>query len=176
MFISFYNSICYVLPPFTYFTVKYCLYVRFFMLLYFYNVFEWCPTSTFGCQQMAGWHHYFITSLNRKPQISFARNKWQEKIQVFWDLMPCWLVSIYRRFGVVFHLKLQGLTVSQTLLTIYQSAWHHIPQEWNLHQHCCENLKSWTSGQSVFSGTIMYAFSAKVANVLNAAWVEEQIM
>jgi len=40
------------------------------------------------------------------------------------------LAGIYRRFGRVCHLQLQGLAVSQTLLTIYQSARHHSPQEW----------------------------------------------
>jgi hypothetical protein len=23
----------------------------------------------------------------------------------------------------------------------HQSTWHHIPEYWNLHQHCCENLR-----------------------------------
>lgn len=59
---------------------------------YFYNFFEWCLTSTFGCQQMARWHHYFVISLNQKPQIVFAMNRWQGKNDVFWDLMPCRLV------------------------------------------------------------------------------------
>jgi hypothetical protein len=51
------------------------------------------------------------------------------------------LTGVYRRFGGVCCLQLQGLAVSQTLLTIYQMAWHHNPQELNLHQYCCENLK-----------------------------------
>lgn len=173
MFISFYSRICYVLPPSTYFTSN-IVYMSVY-LCYFTSIMSLNDVRQVRLA-VHRWQDDIITPLNQKPQISFARNKWQEKIQVFWDLMPCWLVSIYRRFGVVFHLQLQGLTVSQTLLTIYQSTWHHIPQEWNLHQHCCENLKSWTSGRSVFSDTIMYAFSAKVANVLNAASVEEQIM
>jgi len=51
------------------------------------------------------------------------------------------LTGVYRRFGEMCCLQLQGLAVSQTLLTLYQSAWHYIPQELNLHQYCCEKLK-----------------------------------
>jgi len=76
------------------------------------------------------------------------------------------LAGVYRRFGRVCHLQLQGLAVSQTLLTIYQSARHHIPQEWNLRQYCCENLKSRTSGQFIFIDKIMCVLSAEAANVL----------
>jgi len=76
------------------------------------------------------------------------------------------LAGVYQCFGSVCHLQLQGLVVSQTLLTIYQSARHHIPQEWNRHPYCCENLKCRTSGQFSSIDTVMYVFSAEAANVL----------
>lgn len=25
---------------------------------------------------------------------------------------------------------------------IHESKWHHVPEDWNLHQHCSENLRS----------------------------------
>jgi hypothetical protein len=31
---------------------------------------------------------------------------------------------------------------SEMSLTVYQSAWHHIPEHMNLHQYHCENFKS----------------------------------
>jgi len=32
---------------------------------------------------------------------------------------------------------------------IYQSTWHHIPENWNLHHQCCENLRSSKLGPPV---------------------------
>jgi len=31
---------------------------------------------------------------------------------------------------------------SETFILIYQTAWHHIPEDMYLHSHCHENLKS----------------------------------
>ena len=48
-----------------------------------------------------------------------ARNFWDSvKIQVPWDVTPCWSVAIY------------------------QSKWHKIPEDLYLHRLLCENLKS----------------------------------
>jgi len=38
---------------------------------------------------------------------------------------------------------LEAVNVSQTLVTIYKLAWHFIPGNLNLHQHCLGNLKSY---------------------------------
>jgi len=38
---------------------------------------------------------------------------------------------------------LEAVNVSETLVTIYKLAWHFIPGNLKLHQHCSENLRSY---------------------------------
>jgi hypothetical protein len=91
MFIGFYNRVCYVLPPFTYFTVKYFLYVYFFMLLF--SKFLWMTSNKYLWLSTEGRMTSLLHNvLNQKPQIALAMNRWQRKIPFFWDLLPCQLV------------------------------------------------------------------------------------
>jgi hypothetical protein len=40
-----------------------------------------------------------------------------------------------------FTLKMKAESYSEIMVTIYQATLHHIPEDSNLHSHCCENLK-----------------------------------
>jgi hypothetical protein len=68
------------------------------------------------------------------------------KTTVFWDVAPCSLVEIFRRFRgacCLHHLgdeKAAG--TSETSVDFYQSTRHNIPEDSHLHTRRRENLKS----------------------------------
>jgi hypothetical protein len=91
---------------------------------------------------------------------------------IFWDVTPCSLLSCNRRFGGTHRLHLQGrrnnfclppvyLLVlaeiisstlkmeatcsSETSVATQQTIQRYIPEDDTLHNHCCENLKSYVS-------------------------------
>jgi hypothetical protein len=57
------------------------------------------------------------------------------KVAVIWDVMPCGLVGAYRHFRVTeclyYHmtLMLEAVVSSETSVHIYQTIWHHIPED-----------------------------------------------
>jgi hypothetical protein len=64
------------------------------------------------------------------------------EIQVVWYMMPCcWCVNSYWCFRGAWCLCLQSdepVSSSRTLVTIYKSTQHHIPEDFNIqNQHCC---------------------------------------
>jgi len=54
-------------------------------------------------------------------------------IQFLLNVMPCQLVISYGRF--------KNTNSSETQLTIHQSTWSNVPQDWK-RRHRCHNLKS----------------------------------
>jgi hypothetical protein len=50
--------------------------------------------------------------------------------QSFWDIMPCTLAEIFRRFGGTYHLHLQGRGVGRAKksMNVYLTTWSHIPK------------------------------------------------
>jgi hypothetical protein len=92
----------------------------------------------------------------------------QNKSSVFWDITPCSPLSVNRRFGGSYRLHLQGRKISQarnrcqagskensgllkTEATCFsemsvdfkRTTRRYIPEDRNLHNHRCENLKSY---------------------------------
>jgi hypothetical protein len=68
------------------------------------------------------------------------------KITVFWDVAPCSLVEIGRRFGVAYRLLHQGdeiaVIFSKTSIITYQTIQFSIPEDSRLYSRRRENLKS----------------------------------
>jgi hypothetical protein len=65
---------------------------------------------------------------------------------IFWDITPCNPLKVNRRFGGTCRLHLQGRRISQAR-NQSESRWQarsYIPEDRTLHNHRCENLKSYT--------------------------------
>lgn len=45
----------------------------------------------------------------------------------------CWHVCVWKLISGMWH---------NSLVDVYQITWHRIPQDSNIHSHCCENQKS----------------------------------
>jgi hypothetical protein len=76
---------------------------------------------------------------------------------VFWDVAPCSLVEVYRRFRgayclhlqVVITLMMEAASTFETSINFYQTTRCNIPEDGNLHARSLENLKS-----HLYSGTM----------------------
>jgi hypothetical protein len=86
------------------------------------------------------------------------------KITVFWDIIPCSPLKVNRRFGGTdrFHLegcrisrtrnqresrwqalKMEAICSSETSVDFQRNTRRYITEESTIHNHCCENLKSY---------------------------------
>jgi hypothetical protein len=80
------------------------------------------------------------------------------KSTIFWDITPFSPLKVNRRFGVTYHLHLQGRSISRarnqrksrwqslpyatkTTVDFQRITWRYIPENSTLHNHRCENLK-----------------------------------
>jgi hypothetical protein len=63
------------------------------------------------------------------------------KMAVFWDVAPCSVVEIDRRFrrGLI-ALMMKAVSTSETSVNFYQRIRHNIPEESHLHTRLRENL------------------------------------
>jgi hypothetical protein len=68
------------------------------------------------------------------------------KVAVFWDVNLCNFVDKYLSFGGTGFIHLQASSVlkmesgfTKMLVPIYQTAWHHITEDNNVHSQQCEN-------------------------------------
>jgi hypothetical protein len=71
--------------------------------------------------------------------------------------------SIFRSPQSKITVKIQAASSSETSVTIYLLTEHHIPQDLNIHQHWCENLKS---HKRTFMFTIIQSDMLRLANQL----------
>jgi hypothetical protein len=99
--------------------------------------------------------------------------RWNEESQValkstiFWDMTPCSLLSFNRRFGgtyrlhpetqwttrryipedgnisSIFRMEMEAICSSETSVETQRTTRRHIPEDGTLHNHRCENLKSY---------------------------------
>jgi hypothetical protein len=97
-------------------------------------------------------------------------NRFKKSI-IFWDITPCSPLSVNRHFGGTYHLHLQvqrnkfskkpaskqasrwqameAICSSETSVNTERNARRYIPEDDTLHNHRCENLKSYEA-DSVF--------------------------
>jgi hypothetical protein len=61
----------------------------------------------------------------------------------FWDVAPCSLVEIYRRFRGAFSLHYQDDDLPETSVNFYDTTLRNIPGDSHLHTRRRENLKSY---------------------------------
>jgi hypothetical protein len=65
---------------------------------------------------------------------------------VLWDVPPCSLVQIDRRFrdasSNIITLMMEAASTSETSVNFYRTTRRNIPEDSNLHTRCRENLKS----------------------------------
>jgi hypothetical protein len=72
------------------------------------------------------------------------------KSPIFWDIMPCSPLIVKRCFGGTYRFHLQGRRISRAKKK-RESRWQarqpttrrYVPQDRILHNHRCENLKTW---------------------------------
>jgi hypothetical protein len=69
---------------------------------------------------------------------------------IFWDVTPCSLLRCNRRFGGIYLLHLQGRKKFQqgpaeTSVASQRTTRRHDPEDDTLHNHRCENLKSYNT-------------------------------
>jgi hypothetical protein len=57
--------------------------------------------------------------------------------------ITCHVIPLYNTpfLQIDYTLKMKAASFSETWIPLYQSIWCHIPQDWNLHQHCCVKLR-----------------------------------
>jgi hypothetical protein len=92
---------------------------------------------------------------------------------IFWDMMPCSPLSCTPRFGGTYHLHLQGRRQATCLLTgllnysstlkmeaicssetsgaTQRTTRRHIPEDYTLHNHRSENLKSYKTSFAIYN-------------------------
>jgi hypothetical protein len=58
---------------------------------------------------------------------------------VFWDVTPCSLLEVYRRFIA---LTMDAAGTSETSVNFYRTTRRYNPEDNHRHTHRCENLKS----------------------------------
>jgi hypothetical protein len=97
---------------------------------------------------------YLLTLLHRKM-----------KGTIFWDIIPCTLSKVNRRFGGTYRLhpllclppaftliscsayswtlEMDAICFSKMAVDFQQTTWRYFPENSALHNHCCENLKSY---------------------------------
>jgi hypothetical protein len=98
-----------------------------------------------------------------------------EKRTIFWDMTPCSPFSCTRRFGgriaSIFRatcfldgllnysstLKIETIRSSETSGATQRTTRRHIPEDDTLHNHRCENLKSYIS-LSVFNLVLVFIY------------------
>jgi hypothetical protein len=83
---------------------------------------------------------------NMSPPSSRSKNKPSKKpawikSTIFWDITPCSPLSVNRRFGGTYRFHLQG---RKNKLTKKRTTRRYIPENGTLHNHPCENLKSYS--------------------------------
>jgi hypothetical protein len=78
----------------------------------------------------------------------YIKEFWKESI-IFWDMTPC---SPLVAEPTSLTLKMEAIRTSETSVETQQTTRRHIPENDTLHNHRCENLKSYTilKGFSVF--------------------------
>jgi hypothetical protein len=93
---------------------------------------------------------FYITCVADMVSLNKLRNKM--KSIIFWDVTPCSLLSFNRRFGGTYRLQLHGrrnnFSKNQQVNrwqapATQQTTRRHIPEDDTLHNHRCENLKSY---------------------------------
>jgi hypothetical protein len=55
-----------------------------------------------------------------------------------------------------------------SLLPVRQSTWRNIPEDWNIHEHRCENLKSCTKGVILIYATLLDRIIRRESKILSA--------
>jgi hypothetical protein len=65
------------------------------------------------------------------------------KIGTFWDVAPCSLRRVERRFRFI-ALMMEAVRTSETSVYSKETTWRYIPEESNIHTRCREILKSHT--------------------------------
>jgi hypothetical protein len=75
------------------------------------------------------------------------RSLYQLKMSVFWVVVPCSVVEVYRHFRGTCCIDqkgnmMVGASTSETLVNLYQAARRYNPEDSHLHSRCRENLKS----------------------------------
>jgi hypothetical protein len=66
------------------------------------------------------------------------------KLTVFWDVAPCYLVEVYRRFrGKIIALMMEAANTSETSVKFYQTTRRSNPEERHLRTRRRKNLKSY---------------------------------
>jgi hypothetical protein len=82
---------------------------------------------------------------------------YQLKSTIYWDMTPCSPLNVNRRFGATYRLHLQGRRISRArnqresrsqvdgsdMFEFQQTRQRYIPEDSTLHNHRCENLKSY---------------------------------
>jgi hypothetical protein len=76
------------------------------------------------------------------------------KTQIFWYVMKCRWASVSRRFVASYGLYLQhnlskrildpedeSITIRRNTVNYSPTTRHHIPEDPNVHEYCCANLK-----------------------------------
>jgi hypothetical protein len=88
---------------------------------------------------------------------TFVVNKFIEKSNIFVDIMLCSLLKGNWPFRGIYCLHVLGLfdpedgviCSSETLVDFHQNTQHYILEDRILHNHCCENLKSYVNVLSI---------------------------
>jgi hypothetical protein len=76
--------------------------------------------------------------LRRKEQ----QMVYKVKMTVFWDVAPCSLIKVYRRFKCACCLHHQGDSLSETPANFYRTSRRNIPEDSHFHTRRRENLES----------------------------------
>jgi hypothetical protein len=75
---------------------------------------------------------------------STLQTLWDTKSYIFSDITPCSPLKVDQRFGVICRLNLRGRT--ETSVDFQRTTRRYIPEVRTLHNHRCENLKSYFVG------------------------------
>jgi hypothetical protein len=103
----------------------------------------YCPTINYD-KSNSNFKINFIIPLQKKNCLLDTGSRFPKflNMAVFWAAAPCSVVTVYRRFRVLFCFCHQAVSTSYTSVNSYQSTRRYNPEDGHHRTHRHENLKS----------------------------------
>jgi hypothetical protein len=112
-------------------------------------------TSHSVWRKSINFHHWSTTTIIHTVGTDTMEHSIKLKSTISWDRTLCSPLNVNRRFGGTYRLHLRGRRIglarnqresrwqAETSVDFQRTTWRYIPEDSTLHNHHCENLKSY---------------------------------